>query len=95
MRPKRFCDVVLAQHYGFNPAFHAFMMEQGATHEHLEDCFEDIGDAENGPKLAGHPALDVYTLDGIDYAVGADGIVERSETVPFDTQGIECDAVSR
>lgn len=80
----------------FNLALHDFMISNGATYTRLAESFEDVGDAENGPELAGHPALDVYVLDDIDYAIDEKGIVDRAPHVPdFDTQGIECDAVSR
>ncbi len=91
VRPKRFCDVVVARWYGFNPALHAFMMSQGATHQRFAASWEDVGDAENGPEMTGCQAYDEYTLDDTCYAAFEDGTVDRSPA--FDTQGIECDAV--
>ncbi len=82
----------------FNPAFHAFMMAfPNAKHERHDQCWEDTGDAENGPQLSGHPAFDLYTLDGFEYMVTDDveAFMEQIQPEPFDTQGIECDAVSR
>lgn len=81
----------------FNPAFHAFMMTfKDATHERIEADWEDTGDAENGPELTGHPAFDLYVLDGIEYIVDEHGRADRQPaSPPFDTQGIECDAISR
>lgn len=63
----------------FNLAFHAFMIEQDARHQRFASSFEDIGDAENGPKLSGCQAYDWYLLDGIEYVVDEDGIVDRCE----------------
>lgn len=77
-RPKRFCDVVVARWYGFNPAFHAFMIQQGASHQRVEANWEDVGDPENGPKLEGYPAYDMYNLDGTDYAMFENGVVDRA-----------------
>jgi hypothetical protein len=80
----------------FNLALHDYLLTLGATHEHVAEDWEDDGDAESGPHLTGHPAFDLYTLDDVEYVVTADGTVERQPaSPPFDTQGIECDAVSR
>ncbi len=97
-RPKRFCDVVVGKPYPFNPMFHAFMRSiDGATHQRVHACWEDTGDAENGPELTGHPDFDLYTLDGFEYMVTDDGaaFMEQIQPEPFDTQGIECDAYAR
>ncbi len=81
----------------FNPAFHAFiMMHADATYARIEASWEDVGDAENGPKLEGNPAFDLYTLDDVEYVMDEQGRADRQPaSPPFDTQGIECDAVSR
>ena len=34
----------------------------GYTHQLVPAHWEDIGDAENGPKLDGHPDMDVWSL---------------------------------
>ncbi len=80
----------------FNPALHAFMIEQGAAHDRIEALWKDIGDAENGPDLIGHPSFDLYLLDDVEYVMDEHGCADRCPAPPpFDTQGIECDAVTR
>jgi hypothetical protein len=64
----------------FNPAFHEFMFLEGATHKRIEEHWEDAGDAENGPQLEGFMAHDLYTLDGIDYAVFENGKTDRAQS---------------
>jgi hypothetical protein len=81
-RPKRHCDVVYGKPYAFNPAFHAFMIGEGATHERIKEHWEDAGDAENGPELDGYQAHDLYTLDDIWYVIFEDGSARSFQAVP-------------
>lgn len=84
-RAKRFCDVVVATWAldlkpwtpdeeaaePFNIALHDHLISLGYRRERVEASWEDVGDAENGPKLEGGPAFDCYT--------GADEYVYASE----------------
>ena len=47
----------------FNPAAHDFFVGAGYVVTHYESDFEDVGDAESGPKLSGGPAFDEYAAD--------------------------------
>lgn len=74
----------------FNPAFHAFMMMLGATHERLPKHWEDTGDAENGPELSGFASHDIYELDGVEYVVFEDGSTDRGPAAPPMTEPRGC-----
>lgn len=79
VRPKKFCDVVVAEFIEspYNLVFHEFMLREGATHERMKEHWEDVGDAENGPDLDGYAGHDLYELDSVLYAVFEDGKVDR------------------
>ena len=47
----------------FNPAAHDFFVAAGYVVTHYKADFEDVGDAESGPKLSGGPAFDEYAAD--------------------------------
>lgn len=67
----------------FNLAFHDFMLSLGAEHERIEEHWEDVGDAENGPELSGHPAFDVYRDADTVYVVDENG---RADHEPRDLE---------
>jgi hypothetical protein len=52
----------------YNQVAHDFLLEQGYTHHHEKATWEEVGDAENGPKVDGGPACDVYG-DKKDYVI--------------------------
>lgn len=43
-----------------NPSVHAWLIELGYEHTKIPTDWEEIGDAENGPKLSGYPGWDEY-----------------------------------
>jgi hypothetical protein len=45
----------------FNEDVHHWLVELGYERAYCPADFEDVGDAENGPKLVGGPAYDEYT----------------------------------
>ncbi len=48
----------------FNPAMHVLLTDIfGYEHERIENDFEDVGQTDSGPELAGGPAVDVYTSE--------------------------------
>lgn len=51
----------------FNPGIHACLVELGFVHTAHEADIEDVGDAESGPMLSGHPGWDEYVTE--DYRV--------------------------
>jgi hypothetical protein len=42
---------------------HAILKAAGYEHEFVPAQWEDTGDVENGPRLDGHPDMDVWTVD--------------------------------
>ncbi len=56
----------------FNLVAHEFLCSQGYTHERAPEDWEDVGDPENGPRLVGGPAYDIYITDD-HYVVILDG----------------------
>lgn len=44
----------------YNLAAHEFLIENGYSYKHEEESWEDVGDAENGPRLRGNPECDTY-----------------------------------
>ena len=51
----------MSQHAPFNAAAHDFLVNNGYTHEFYEAEWDDVGGPESGPKIVGHPAIDVYS----------------------------------
>lgn len=59
----------------FNLALHEMMLARGASYIRIEAHWEDVGDPENGPRLDGWPATDLYTDDTHDYHSDENGRV--------------------
>jgi hypothetical protein len=55
----------------------------GFVHTHYPAEWEDVGNSENGPKLSGHNAFDVWAKGNLEIGV-EDGIIVGVETVPPD-----------
>ena len=61
----------------------------GYTYAEVPACWEDYGDAENGPDLTGHPDMIVWSGHGVDIAVIDGKIVQVLPQCP----GFEARAV--
>ncbi len=61
----------------YNTFAHNALLQSGYTHEHHNATWEDVGDAENGPKLDGGPACDVYASETEYVVIDEDGSATR------------------
>lgn len=64
----------------------ALLIAAGYTHEFVAAHWEDVGGPESGPKLAGNPDADIYTLEvsptKLHVIVVCDGEVVQAEYEP-------------
>ena len=67
--------------FPFNESTALLLTALGFTLTQHEATWEDVGDAENGPKLAGGPAYDEWS-NGITSVYVVDGMVEEVEACP-------------
>jgi len=58
----------------YNQDAHANLIALGYEHKHYEADYEDVGDAESGPMLSGHPGFDEYYSDIDLIIIGHDGL---------------------
>jgi hypothetical protein len=64
---------------------HDFLTDEGAYfHEHVPESWEEEGNTDNGPRLVGGPAFDVYSGDSHQIIIQGGVIVEMMPTKFFE-----------
>jgi hypothetical protein len=62
------------------------LLAAGYTKTHVPDSWQDVGDAENGPRLTGGPAYDDWSKDDHHIYV-VNGVIEDDEVWPPEPDG--------
>ncbi len=66
----------------FNPQAHDFLVNNGYTHVYDPASWEDVGGPENGPKVIGGPAVDIYDpVDRTQHAI----LIDENGSATLDT----------